>query len=283
MFATFASNPGDVSKPNEDWCLVTPTFAVVLDGVSSPAGTADSGCQHGTPWYVRQLGSTLARYSSTASDLPLDDMLAYAIEDVRREHGSGCDLGSPDTPAATVVMFREGDGVYDYLVLSDSALIMDVGGGLMVVTDPRADAAAPEEQRRVFEHPVGSAEHAASLAQMVAAQRQLRNREGGYWVAAAQSEAARHAKTGWVQDDAFGGALAVSDGVTRLRDWGAFTWEGMLSFARENGPEGLIGAVRHIEAHDVAGTRYPRFRSSDDATAVLIRPGSIPDTPGHGR
>ena len=283
MFATFASVPGDVSKPNGDWCLVTPTFAVVLDGVSSPAGTADSGCRHGTPWYVRQLGSTLVRYSSITSGLPLGDMLAYGIEDVRREHGGRCDLDSPDTPAATVVMFREGDGVYDYLVLSDSTLIVDVDDGLVVVTDPRADAAAPEEQRRVFEHPVGSPEHATNLAQMVAAQRQLRNREGGYWVAAAQPEAAQHAKTNWIRDDAFGGALAVSDGVTRLHDWGAFTWEGVLSFARQNGPEGLIGAVRHIEAYDVAGTRYPRYRSSDDATAVLIRPNSVPDTPGLGR
>ena len=278
MLASLASQPGDASKPNEDWCLATPTFAVVLDGVSSPAGTDASGCRHGTPWYVQQLGSTLVRYASIET-LPLDEMLANAIADVRSCHNITCDVDSPNTPAATVVMLRETAATYDYLVLSDSTLVLDVDDGLVVVGNPPADSVVPEERQRVFEHSPGSPEHAEALARMVAAQRKLRNRDGGYWVAAADVEAAWHAKTGFVNSDSLGSALAVTDGVGRLHEWGLLGWDNMLGIARKYGVERLIAMVREVETAGDVGAKYPQFRSSDDASAVFVRP----DTPLHGR
>lgn len=279
MIADLAIRPGSASKPMEDWCGVLPNAAVVLDGVSAPRGT-ETGCSHGTPWYVAQLGVALLRYAAVATDMELAGMLAYAIEDVRREHGGTCDLDHPGSPAATVVMIRQRDNEIDFLALSDSTLVMDLDDGLRVIANPHADSVVPRERQLVLQYPLGSYEHAEALAHMVTAQRRLRNREGGYWVASAQPEVALHAKTGSVQSSRLGSALLLTDGVTRLHEWGILGWDDMLMMARTYGPEVLIHEVRHAEFRDPEGLNYPRFSTSDDATAVLIRPDRVSlDTP----
>src|SRR4029450_5320086 len=75
---SFASWPGSLSKANEDFVAASPSAAVVLDGLSppSPLGT---GCLHGTPWYVAQLGVQVMSAATTAGDEPLQDLVASAI------------------------------------------------------------------------------------------------------------------------------------------------------------------------------------------------------------
>jgi hypothetical protein len=56
MRAALATQPGSPDAANEDWAgVLAPGLAVVLDGLSAPDGTG-TGCRHGTPWYVSQLG-----------------------------------------------------------------------------------------------------------------------------------------------------------------------------------------------------------------------------------
>jgi hypothetical protein len=39
----------------------------------------------------------------------------------------------------------------------------------------------------------------------------------------------------------------------------------------DEGLHGLASRLRAVEAADAAGTRYPRFKRSDDATALWLR------------
>jgi hypothetical protein len=65
----------------------------------------------------------------------------------------------------------------------------------------------------------------------------------------------------------------MSDGVTRLvTPFGQADWPGILNLALKTDPAAVIEHVRKVEATDTAGKRWPRFKVSDDATIVLIRP-----------
>ena len=268
MRVTFATNPGGPGE-NEDWCIAAPDLAIVLDGLSAPGG--DTGCKHGTPWYVRQLGGRLVTHlADPHTSLP--DALATAIGDVSDQHRQTCDLSHPGTPSSTVAAVREsGNGDLQYLALADSVILLDTTAGIQVLTDNRVDHALVEEQEATFQEPIDSPAHRELLRKLVKAQRDFRNTPQGYWVASTDPQAAREAITGSVPLAELRRAAVLSDGVTRLVDqYFRDTWAGLLDLLEEAGPAGLIRRVRRADAQDPEGRGIGHYKRSDDATVIWI-------------
>jgi hypothetical protein len=269
MHAAIATVAGGQDSPNEDWAgALAPGVAVVLDGLSAPDGTG-TGCRHGTPWYVSHLGPrVLALAADPARSLV--DALAEAIQQVASLH-PGCDLKHPGTPSATMVLLRVLDGGADYLALADAVLLLDTADGLKVVSDERVNQLAGKERAAANQVPAGSALKLRRRAQLTRALRRARNRPGGYWVAAADPQAASHAVTGSLPSKSLHRAALLSDGASRLVDpFGLATWEELLALLAESGPDELLRQVRAAEAVDPEGRQWPRTKRSDDATAVYL-------------
>jgi len=136
-----ATMPGDPARPNEDFAGVLGNCAILLDGSGAP-GDLPTGCVHGVPWFVRQLGARcLAQMAAGELNEPLDGILATAIAEADALHRDTCDLQSPGTPSSVLVMARIGPETLDWLVLGDVALVVeDTSGGIEVITDQRMDA-----------------------------------------------------------------------------------------------------------------------------------------------
>jgi hypothetical protein len=268
MRAAIATQAGSQDTANEDWAgVAAPGLAVLLDGLSAPAGTG-TGCRHGTPWYVSHLGPQLLALASDTSR-SLADALAEAIRQVASLH-PGCDLTHPGTPSATVVLLRTLDKGADYLALADAVLLLDTTDGLKVISDERVDQLAAKE-RAAAQVPSGSALKLRRRAQFTKALRRNRNRPGGYWVAAADPQAASQAITGSLPSKTLHRAVLLSDGASRLVDlFKLATWEELVALLDENGPDGLLHQIRAAEAIDPEGRQWPRTKHSDDATAVYL-------------
>ncbi|MFD5467887.1 protein phosphatase 2C domain-containing protein [Kitasatospora sp. NPDC127059] len=267
MRVSIATAPGG-ANPNEDWVAATPTLAVVLDGLST-AGL-DTGCRHGVPWYVAQLGGHLVA-ALAEPGRPLADGLAQALDQVAALH-PGCDLGNPGTPSATVSVLRAGADSFDYLVLADSPIVFERADDYQVVTDLRVDTVVPELRAETERFATGTPEHSEAVRRMVEAQRLTRNTLDGYWVAASTGEAARHALTGAVPLDDVRSVAVLSDGVSRLvTEYRTASWTNAFATLREAGADGLISEVRKTEATDPDGRRWPRFKSGDDATVAFCQ------------
>ncbi|MFE0463045.1 hypothetical protein ACFW1A_27700 [Kitasatospora sp. NPDC058965] len=265
MRVSIATEPGGAS-PNEDWVAATASLAVVLDGLST-AGL-DTGCRHGVPWYVAQLGSHLVA-TLAVPNRPLDEGLAIALEQVAALHPE-CDLNNPGTPSATVSVLRAADSMLSYLVLADSPIVFEGRNEYSVVTDLRVDTVVPELRAETERFATGSPEHAESVRRMVTAQRLTRNTPGGYWVAAASPEPAHHAVTGSVARSDIISAAVMSDGVSRLvTEYGMATWADAFAILRSSGVGELIAEVRKVEATDPNGKRWPRFKAGDDAAIAF--------------
>jgi hypothetical protein len=269
MHAAIATQPGSLDTPNEDWAgIAVPGLAVVLDGLSAPDGTG-TGCRHGTPWFVNQLGPRLLALASDPSR-SLADALADAIRQVASLH-PGCDLTHPGTPSATMVLLRAHDEGADYLTLGDAVLLLDTTDGLKVVSDARVNQLAGKEREAANRVPTGSALKLRRRAQLTRALRRARNRPGGYWVAAADPQAASQAITGTLPSKSLHRAVLLSDGASRLVDpFGLATWEELLALLDENDPDELVRQVRAAEAVDPEGRQWPRTKRTDDATAVYL-------------
>jgi hypothetical protein len=237
-------------QPNEDFVITGPTWAIVLDG-ASPRPDVDTGCIHDVPWFVRHVGTELARVLSNWPDAPLDDALAGAITATRRLHENTCDLSNPDSPSATVVAIRQRNDQLDYFTLADSPLIVDTDGEIRAIADERT-AHLPDYS--------------------VEGVRAARNSPGGFYVASTKPDAAYKAIRGTLPTTTVRRAALLSDGAARLVErFGLMDWPELLDLLVTDGPEDLIRRTRQAERAETDAKRATRRgKRHDDATAVLV-------------
>jgi hypothetical protein len=272
MQVAFATRPASAASPNEDFIGATPQTIVVLDGASVPPGMK-TGCQHGTPWYVTQLGAAMLHRSLTRPDQTLTDMLAEAIEEVSTLHADRCDLGDPGTPSAAVALLRERPDAVEHLVLADCTIVLDRSSGIEAISDDRISHVAPTERAALRQYPTSaSPRHAEPLSRLVSAQRERRNRPGGFWVASNDPSAAHEAIVGSTPREQLRRAAVMSDGAACLVDhFHIATWSEALAVLDHQGPSPFIDRVRDAEASDREGKPWRRSKQHDDATIAICR------------
>jgi hypothetical protein len=169
---------------------------------------------------------------------------------------------------------RRGDHV-DYLVLCDSVLVLDFGERVQVISDNRLATAMAAVRRAAVTVTggEGSADRATHLRRAVAVQRQAMNQTHGYWVAAANPDAAYHALTGALPlfgPERVRRAALLTDGTScAVEQFGLFDWSGLLDVLSTHGPRELIRQVRVAETANHQGRGAARHKRHDDATAVL--------------
>lgn len=265
-----ASDPAPGRLENEDVVFRFGPLVGLLDGATVPEGF-ETGCVHGPDWYVRHLAARIGLALAARPAATLMSSLAAAILAVRADHAGDCDLDHPGTPSATACLLREGGDQVDYLVLCDSPLVLDTGGQVSVVSDERLDTAMAELRDTAAGLPEGGADPMTRFRHAVLAQRERMNRTHGYWVAAADPDAAYHAVTGTLPlrgPGALRRAALLSDGAScAVEQFGLFDWAGLLDVTAAEGPEGLIGRVRAAERDHP--DRLRRHKRTDDASVVF--------------
>ena len=260
MRTELVSEPGDPDRPNEDFASVgLPASGqggslVVLDGVTPPRG--GYGCVHSVPWFSARLGGALTELSVSQGDLPLPEVLSRAIGRVAEAHAGTCDLSHPRTPQATVVLARWSPSDVEYLVLSDSALLVE---------SPTGEVTALLDDRL-------SRLPRASLTTDAVADATVRNREGGFFTAAADPSVASRAVTGTLPRASVRALAALTDGATRwVERFHRGDWADLFALVRKEGSPALVERVRGLERADAPeGSRPRRGKKHDDATVVFV-------------
>jgi hypothetical protein len=274
MRVRLASEPAPGHTENEDHAFQAGPLVAVLDGVTAPPGF-DTGCVHGPAWYTRRLTARLTGVAAESPNDSLAENLAEAIRRVRGDHDNRCDLDNPATPAATVCLVRDSGETLDYLILSDSTLVTERAEQVQVFTDTRFHEAVAELRRLAVteDYAIGSAEQGARMRQTLTRKHELTNQPDGYWVAAANPDAAHQAVAGSLPltgKTRVRRAALLTDGASAAVDDYAFLdWAELLELLTEQGPEELIRRVRLAEDADRDGRAHPRYKRHDDASAAL--------------
>jgi hypothetical protein len=257
-----ATDAGAPDVPSEDRAVVGPNLLVVLDGATV---RTETGCIHDVAWYADHLAAAIVDNATLG---PVE-ALGAAIRQTADRHRETCDLNHPGTPSAAVAIVQVRDRVLRYLVLGDVTIVLDLGDQEVIVTDDRVSRTAVAERAAADVLPTGSPEKAEALVHMKRAELAARNVPGGYWIAASNPHAADHALTGEVSLTQIRRLAILTDGATRVVDpFGLYDWRKVMDLLEKAGPTALISQVRETEAIDPDGTRWPRNKLSDDATAV---------------
>ncbi|GAV42183.1 protein phosphatase 2C domain-containing protein [Streptomyces acidiscabies] len=260
MRTELVSEPGDPARPNEDFAALCVPAAgqggvlVVLDGVTPPRGP--TGCVHTVPWYTARLGGALTELTVSLLDVPLEEALSRAIHRTATSHSQTCDLSHPRTPQATVALARWGAEAVEYLVLSDAALLLESPDG--TVTPVLDDRLARLPRELLVSDEVTDA--------------RARNKEGGFFTAAADPSVAARAVTGRAPRSDVRTLLALTDGATRWTEkFHEGGWADLLPYVRKAGAAGLVSRVRELESADAEARVFlRRSKTHDDASAVYV-------------
>jgi hypothetical protein len=268
MEVRLASERAPGRPVNEDYALSVGSLTAVFDGVTQLSGL-DSGCAHGPAWYVQRLAVRLVEAYVAQPEGSLHSFLENAIEAVRGDHGGTCDLDHPGTPAASVCMLNHVGGArIEYLVLSDAPLVVDRGGQVDVIADLRFERTiAAVRKAALVPGGIGSADQATRMRWSTEQKWRHTNQPDGYWIAAANPDAAREAITGTTE---IRRAALLTDGASSaVEQFGLFDWVGLLDLLTVDGPAELIRRVRAAELSDRDSSTQPRYKLHDDATAAI--------------
>ncbi len=190
--------------------------------------------------------------------------LRAAVEKELRVPLKDAPLSSYPTAAATWVRVK--GGKIEGATLGDAVVIVRTPDGKVTTFGETSKPA--EEQVRAKRVMAMTVEDRRKWLQGV---RAIHNTEKGYWVFGVQPEAAAHIV--YQISDAPPGTrvLAMTDGFYRLvSPYGRYTDAELIEAASAKGLGALVAELRGMEASPEDDAKIGRFKTSDDATALLI-------------
>jgi hypothetical protein len=184
----------------------------------------------------------------------------------------------PSEPSAVAgPRASEGQRGIDFLWFGDCAAIVEQEAGIQLVGETmekrQAEAARARKMARDLKLPAASGIDRTEIQPLLRAARNRINSKGNWLFSPDRRAAAHVARRNLTVDD---GALLLiaSDGFLALvSDYGAYDTAGLMAAARRKGLAALGEELRAIERDDALAEKFPRFKPSDDATAVLLRVG----------
>ena len=220
--------------------------------------------------YAEIFAETIVRHPADAREIPqawfarLLPRLRATIEREVKIPLKDAPLASYPTAAATWVRHRKGR--LEGATLGDSIAIVKSSDGAVTVFGEAGKAA--DEQGRAKTVMAMTPEEQLKWLQDV---RAIHNTRGGYWVFGVQPEAADHIVHQTCDAPAGTKALVMSDGFYRLvSPYGRYTDEGLIDAVVARGLGALMRELREMEASPEDDARIGRFKTSDDATALLV-------------
>lgn len=264
MRTAVAQLPG--FEDSDDKVFVTPNAAILLDGASAfrPVPVSPST-------YAERLGTSLREQLIDAPQADLRSILGHAI----KETAMSLDLIAGSSPSSTVTIVREHGEWIDVLALGDSVAILPAE----VITDERMDALDLEPRRTYRERLANGSgydeRHREILRALQTEQAARRNSVGGYWIAEADEEAARHAITERRPIAEVPWIVLASDGAyDPMRHLGLADWAAVANLGECDLSELLSQCQAWESEVDPAGQVLPRAKRHDDKSLAVALPGA---------
>ena len=263
--------PGDPAKANEDALANSSSAALVLDG-ATPLGSSLLPGSSDAAW-IAQFGARRLMAHLNDGDAP-KEALRNALDDAQKSF-AGLARGPVkekwQTPCAAMMLAVEQGETIEFLWYGDCAALVAQGESITVVgTAMEARHREAGRARLVSQETKKSATDREAFLPLLRASRNRIN-SGRNWLFSPDARAASHVSH-QTENLAPGDLLLLaSDGFLALAsDYGAYDLAGLMAAAKEKGLAALGEELRAIEAADPQGEKYARFKSSDDATALLL-------------
>jgi hypothetical protein len=267
---------GDRAKVNDDAFGLAGNRIWVLDGATGLGGTFLPG-HSDAAWVARQANRLLHTHHGIRDS---DQLVRIVIEGLVSAFAAE-KIAQPEArwqlPFASLLLLTFSTDEVEAVWLGDCRAILDIGGRILSC----GETPEGEQQERHWAAKLGGKLGATAMLrspEVINALRDSRDRFNtgkGRWVLGLEPKAAEHMERAVFPLDGPVTGLSMSDGFSALElKYKMYTMEALITAARQKGLAALANELRHIEEiEDADGAVFPRFKRSDDATAVLFRAG----------
>jgi hypothetical protein len=276
------SDAGDPSRVNEDAAGGNRNCAFVIDGATGLGIKSIVGLDGSDAAWLARLAKTFFEQKVIASRSMEDVVrtLNKQVGIVVQEAAAGSPIDAWNLPVAGFQMIRVEENAVVAHGLGDCRLFIAGADGEIFETSALKGNFAVEREgakraiaragglsavRSVIEDPV--------IREALRHHRSAYNRPGAKtWTLGTEPAAAKHLVSEPLSVRLPAMGLLCTDGFAALCDhYGRYDPAGMVRKATVDGLKSLMKELRQIErAEDPDGQLYPRFKVSDDATAVLF-------------
>lgn len=278
----FISDPGSAARPNEDAAGGNASCAFVIDGATGLGGKSIVGLNGSDAAWLAQFAQSsfeqMVRNGRAMSDI-VHEFNACAAN-VVQEAANALPIEPWNLPIAGFQMVRIENGAVVTHGLGDCRLFLLGADASEFETSAIKGSFADERDgaRLAIAHTGGFSAHQA-LADDPVVREELRkhraayNRPGsGIWTLGTEPAAAKHLATEPLHTALPAIGLLCTDGFAALADqYGRYGVGEFVKAASDAGLSALLDELRRIErVEDPDGHKFPRFKMSDDATAVLF-------------
>jgi hypothetical protein len=250
----------------------------IFDGVTGINGTNILPSGSDARWLVERAGKHLQRLAGTDKSLQtiLGSLVDVLIDDWRAASAGIRIPHDYDPPAACLILVKRYGNGWKGLRLGDSCLLARSSAG-----DHRVMAASPNN---AFDHWLAKEAQArrdqgifdtdallAEFRPQLEVSRSKRNTPKGYSIL--EADRAALAIPEFFDLDSPEAVLLCTDGFYRAVDhYDLYSNDSLMrACEREDGVLQVLDRIRAVEAADPSCKKYPRFKPSDDATAVTLK------------
>lgn len=264
---------GDRGKQNDDALGFQRNAAWVIDGATDFSDKPVTKTASDASWVAQVASTSLSSW--TYGDLReavrgASETAANAFSYLTR----GQDVERWQLPVASLLMLTEnGRGEIEGIDLGDCRVFalgadgaVQTAGGAPGGVDDEVSfaAAAPDEGKPLLQR--------TAALEIMRKHRAALNQDGGGWTFGLQPACADHARTWTLSLKRPAHVLLMTDGFSALADrYRIYEPAALVRAAASAGLQELGRELRAFETADAGGARHPRFKTSDDATAILLR------------
>ena len=262
---------GDASKPNEDAFALNEKLAAVFDGATGLGERLMPG-RSDAQWLAQFGARRLAAHAKTGGHLR--DWLRASAEEAEKSFTAlrkRAPIERYEVPFASLIALSIEDGALEALWFGDCAALIQASGGALTMLGETIEKRARERERaaRMGKTPAAAGVREEFLPALRASRNKVNRRDE--WLFAPDAACAAHAEQARVAVSPGTLVLLATDGFLALAaDYGRYSLDRLFAAVQSRGLAALGEELRRIEESDPGGAKFPRFKKSDDATALLL-------------
>lgn len=269
---------GDRAKQNDDACGVREGCAWVIDGATDLHEPPLTPAASDAAWIAQFANARLSAQAAPGDEASLRALVRRTSEAAAQAFVDAAGAFPADGwqwPLASMLIAAENENGITGLDLGDCRFYaLDESGEAFAFGGPPS---AADNETQLATRAAASAggapllRHADTIA-MLRRMRGTQNTANGSWTFCLLPECADQARAWRVSLKRPAHILLATDGFSALVDrYAAHDPASLIRAALDQGLQELGRSLRAIETGDASGSQHPRWKRSDDATALLLR------------
>lgn len=267
------------NKVNEDTAYSADTYGWVIDGATGLNKKNLTKSESDAYWFVNEWNNYL-KYNILNNSITLKEIIINGIVCISDKFYQISTSKAPnkvDLPSASIVVIRINNDKVEYFLLGDCTLVVQNSDGKSSIIKQKLldklDNKAKSEMAKLMRGKgISFNEARQEINPLLINHRLLKNTLGGYWTLEFDKNAVDNCLYGFLDFEECKKVLLMSDGFSAIFDNYNYTDENnIISLVENNGLQEIYNTIRSIEEEDSDILKYPRFKKSDDASAVLMK------------